>query len=61
MKAKRIIGIVLIALQVLAMIGSMAGSGSPIPSGGIFVLLGYFLPLIIGVALLVSANKGQKG
>ncbi len=51
----KIAGIVLIVLQVLALIGG----GIPAVGGvyGLGYLLGFFLPGIIGVILLVKAGK----
>ena len=51
----KIAGIILIVLQIVAIMGG------GIPTGGVAVLLGYFLPGILGVFLLVkSSNKKAK-
>lgn len=69
----RIAGIVLLVLQGLGIMGGFAGEAlrnEPIGSGimsmllgganGIAQLIGYFLPTIIGVILLVKANKRKQ-
>jgi len=61
----KIAGIILLVLQAVALFGSVVnGSISTMfsISGGYAVgrLLGYFLPAIIGVILLVKANKKKK-
>ena len=69
----KIAGIVLIILQCVAIFGSLAqdvarnekvGSGflTMLQGGtyGIAELIGFFLPAIIGVILLVKANKRKK-
>ncbi len=51
----KIVGIVLIVLQILSLMGGMPSA----PGGayGAGYLLGYFLPGIIGVILLVKGGK----
>lgn len=60
----KIAGIILIVLQVLAVWGGISTGEAPflnIPGAAhIFEVLGYFLPAIIGVILLVKANKKGK-
>lgn len=58
----KIIGIVLLALQVFALFGSIVnGSISSLfdlsSAANLFRLLGYFLPAIIGVILIRKADK----
>ncbi len=59
----KIAGIVLIVLEVLVMISTFITTGSPVPlpSGGVNLysigeVIGFLLPLIIGVILLIRAN-----
>lgn len=52
------VAIVLLVLQVLGLFGGVVnGSLARILTGGIPIMLGYFLPGIIGVILLVKSNK----
>lgn len=65
MKAKGIIGIVLIALEILAIISNFAKYGAILPThsagaSAVGFAIGYFLPLILGVLLLVSDLKGRN-
>jgi hypothetical protein len=54
-------GIVLLAIQALALFGSIvSGEITSVFSGNIAYLIGYFLPTIIGVILLVKASKKAK-
>ncbi len=57
----KIAGIILIVLQVLAVLGGISTGEAPFlnisGAADIFAVLGYFLPAIIGVILLVKANK----
>ena len=60
-----IFGYILAGFQVLGMIGSAINYGSPIPPHpvdgySIPYLIGYFLPGIIGVLLLVFGYKARK-
>ena len=50
----KLIGIILIALQILAVLGSLLTDGLPTD---FFTLLGYFLPGIIGGILLIKSRK----
>ncbi len=59
----KIAGIVLIVLEVLAMLSMLITTGSPVPlpSGSVNLnsiaeVIGFLLPLIIGVILLIRAN-----
>lgn len=56
----KVIGIILIVLQVMGLLGG----GFPTTSGGVlyqlFFYVGYFLPGIIGVILLNKAGKKKK-
>ncbi|MBE7092751.1 MAG: hypothetical protein E7365_06195 [Clostridiales bacterium] len=59
-KVLRIIGIILIALQVLSLFGAGASITEYFSAGlfGLMFLFGYFLPGIIGVLLIIfSRNK----
>ncbi len=51
-------GIVLIVLQIISLFGGMPS----VPSGGYAFgyLLGYFLPGIIGVILVIRGNRKKK-
>lgn len=52
------VAIVLLVLQALDIFGGIVnGSLAGILTGGIPIMLGYFLPGIIGVILLVKSNK----
>lgn len=59
-------GIALIILQILGLLGSIISNGSPIPlpDSGTFLyvteLIGYFLPAIIGIILIIRANSKKK-
>ncbi|MBE6784929.1 MAG: hypothetical protein E7538_01665 [Ruminococcaceae bacterium] len=55
-------GIILIVLQVIALVGGIAGGSlSLTPNAlGIAELLGFCLPGIIGVILLIKAKKNNK-
>ena len=50
----KVIGIILIALQIL----SIRGGG--IPAGNLAYYVGFFAPGIIGVILLMKANKKKQ-
>lgn len=57
-KIMKKVAIVLLVLQALAIFGGIVnGSLAGILTGGIPIMLGYFLPGIIGVILLVKSNK----
>ncbi len=49
------IGVILIVLQVLAVFGTAAGGG--FSSMGAVEMIGYFLPSIIGVILIIMSKK----
>ena len=49
----KVLGIILIILQILAIIGG------GIPGGSLPFLIGYFAPGIIGVILLIVSRKKQ--
>ena len=52
------VAIVLLVIQVLALFGGIAGGNlTNVFSGGIFEIIGYFLPGIIGVILYIKSNK----
>lgn len=55
-------GIILLVLQVVAMLGGLVNGNlarmfSFSSATGVFELLGFFLPAIIGVILLIKAKK----
>lgn len=52
------VSIVLFVIQAIAVFGSIVNGN--LFSMGLFQLLGFFLPLIIGVVLIVRDNK-KKG
>ncbi|MDO4343604.1 MAG: hypothetical protein Q4C50_02250 [Eubacteriales bacterium] len=55
------VAIVLLVIQVLALLGGLAGGSlERIFGGGIFMTLGYFAPAIIAVILLVVNAKKEK-
>ena len=57
----KILGIILLALQVFALFGTIVGDGlGSLLSGNIGYLIGYFLPGIIGIILLSKASKKSK-
>ena len=65
MKIKGIIGIVLVVLEVLAIIGNFSRYGSILPPYGsgaatLGFAIGYFLPLVAGVLLIMSDLKGRN-
>ena len=52
----QLIGIVLILLQAISLVGGLPSApGGPVYAGGYY--LGYFLPGIIGVILLIKGSK----
>ena len=51
----KVAGIVLLCLHVVALLGSIVNGN--LLGMGIFELIGFFLPTIIGVILLVKAKK----
>jgi hypothetical protein len=57
-KIMKILGWILIALQVMSLMGGMPSA----PGGGYAIgyYIGYFLPGIIGVILLMKANKKKQ-
>lgn len=58
----KIVGIALLVLQVLALVGGIASGQllGLLTSGSPGLLLGFFLPTIIGVVLLNKAKKKGK-
>lgn len=57
----RKVAIALFVIQIVALFGGMAsGNLAAVFSGGVFKLLGYFLPCIIGMILYVKSNKKEK-
>ena len=59
MKALKIIGIILLVLQLLSLIGMLAG-GAPLFNGSIANLIGkFFFGIIGGILLLVYYSKSE--
>lgn len=59
----KIAGIVLIILQIIALAGGALEDGGMSSGGGltrVFYMLGYFLPGIIGVILLIKGINKEK-
>ena len=55
-------GIILIVLQVFALVGGIVGGSLSIPANfyGVGELLGFCLPGIIGIVLLIKGKKKGK-
>ncbi|MGN1195801.1 MAG: hypothetical protein ACI4SB_09980 [Acutalibacteraceae bacterium] len=54
----KVAGIILIVIQVIALFGSIA-SGA-FATMGIVEMIGFFIPSIIGIILIVAAKKREK-
>ena len=52
--------IILFVLQAMAVFGNLTGGGAPLYTMVLPELIGFFLPAIIGVILLVKHNKKNK-
>ena len=52
--------IILFVLQAMAILGNLSGGGRPLYAMVIPELIGFFLPAIIGVILLIKNNKKNK-